>query len=347
MGRQRTTNKNLPNGVQARRRARKNGSTTTYYYYTARQNGKRKEISLGTDYHQALLRYAQMEINVAQDIITFNIAAARYQTDIIAELAHNPQKSYARSIKHLETFFNGAPLEQITPQHIRQYLDRRRPYKAAANLEIGFFHAIFNHAREIGYTNAANPSAGVKRYPIQKRNTYIEDDLYLLVYQAANQQMKDLMDIAYLIGQRPIDVVSIHTRDIQNGELIIQQQKTQHRLRFALSGSLKEIIERITPKDGGYLFRNSRGTPLKRQTLTNQFAALRNRLIQAHPELENELHNFQFRDLRAKSGTDKFLSGDRAAAQEQLGHTSSKTTSIYIRKGRLIDPLKKIKLRKK
>ena len=44
MGRQRSTNKNLPDGVQARRRTRKNGSTTTYYYYTARQNGKRKEI---------------------------------------------------------------------------------------------------------------------------------------------------------------------------------------------------------------------------------------------------------------------------------------------------------------
>ena len=104
MGRQRTTNKNLPNGVQARRRARKNGSTTTYYYYTARQNGKRKEISLGTDYHQALLRYAQMEINVAQDIITFNIAAARYQADIIDNSAQNTRYSYASAIKKLQAF---------------------------------------------------------------------------------------------------------------------------------------------------------------------------------------------------------------------------------------------------
>ena len=343
MGRQRTTNKNLPNGVQARRRARKNGSTTTYYYYTARQNGKRKEISLGTDYHQALLRYAQMEINVAQDIITFNIAAARYQADIIDNSAQNTRYSYASAIKKLQAFFNGAPLEQIAPHHVRQYLDSRRQHKAAANKEISFFRAIFNHAREIGYTNAANPASGVKKFPMPKRDTYIEDELYLLVYEAADQQMKDLMDIAYLIGQRPIDVVSIHSRDIKNSELSIQQQKTKNRLRFALSGSLKEIVERIAPKDGGYLFRNQHGGQMQRTTLTRRFSELRNQLIQQHPELANELQNFQFRDLRAKSGTDKFLSNDRAAAQEQLGHTSSQTTNIYIRKKKLIEPLEKVK----
>lgn len=344
MGRQRSTNRNLPSGVQARRRARKNGIIAIYYFYTARQNGKRKEISLGTDYHQALLRYAQMEINVAQDnIITFNNAAARYQADVIDNSAKNTRYSYASAIKKLQAFFNGAPLEQIAPHHVRQYLDSRRQHKAAANKEISFFRAIFNHAREIGYTNAANPASGVKKFPMPKRDTYIEDELYLLVYEAADQQMKDLMDIAYLIGQRPVDVVSIHSRDIKNCELSIQQQKTKNRLRFALSGCLKEIIERIAPKDGGYLFRNKRGGQLQRGTLTVRFAELRNRLIAEYPELADDLRHFQFRDLRAKSGTDKFLSNDRAAAQEQLGHTSSQTTNVYIRKGKLIEPLEKVK----
>lgn len=214
-----------------------------------------------------------------------------------------------------------------TPDSTVIYADR----KAAANKEIGFFRAIFNHAREIGYTNAANPASGVKKFPTAKRDTYIEDELYLLVYQAAD-----------LIGQRPVDIVGIHTDDIKNGELYIRQQKTKNRLRFTLSGSLKEIIERIAPEDGGYLFRNKRGGQMQRHTLTVRFAELRNRLIAEHPELADELRNFQFRDLRAKSGTDKYLSDDRAAAQEQLGHTSSQTTNIYIRKGKLIAPLEKV-----
>lgn len=342
MGRQRSTNKNLPDGVQARRRLRKNGTTTVYYYYTARQNGKRKEIPLSTDYHQALIRYAEIELNPADTAVTFDTAAARYQTDVIDNAAQNTRYAYASAIKKLHAFFHGAPLEQIAPHHVRRYLDSRRQYKAAANKEIGFFRAIFNHAREIGYTNAANPASGVKKFPTAKRDTYIEDELYLLVYQAADQQMKDLMDTAYLIGQRPVDIVGIHTDDIKNGELYIRQQKTKNRLRFTLSGSLKEIIERIAPEDGGYLFRNKRGGQMQRHTLTVRFAELRNRLIAEHPELADELRNFQFRDLRAKSGTDKFLSDDRAAAQEQLGHTSSQTTNIYIRKGKLIAPLEKV-----
>ena len=81
---------------------------------------------------------------------------------------------------------------------------------------------------------------------------------------------------------------------------------------------------------------------MQRTTLTRRFAELRNHLIKQYPELADELSHFQFRDLRAKSGTDKFLSNDRTAAQEQLGHTSSQTTNIYIRKKKLIEPLEKV-----
>ena len=40
---------------------------------------------------------------------------------------------------------------------------------------------------------------------------------------------------------------------------------------------------------------------------------------------------FQFRDLRAKAGTDKADATDLREAQQQLGHKSVKTTEIYLR----------------
>jgi integrase len=52
---------------------------------------------------------------------------------------------------------------------------------------------------------------------------------------------------------------------------------------------------------------------------------------------------FQFRDLRAKAGTDKADSaGDIRQAQQQLGHQSVTTTEIYVRKrrGALTSPTK-------
>ena len=39
----------------------------------------------------------------------------------------------------------------------------------------------------------------------------------------------------------------------------------------------------------------------------------------------------QFRDLRAKAGTDKADATDMREAQQQLGHKSVKTTEIYLR----------------
>ena len=40
---------------------------------------------------------------------------------------------------------------------------------------------------------------------------------------------------------------------------------------------------------------------------------------------------FQFRDLRAKAGTDKADPTDMRKAQQPLGHKSVKTTEIYLR----------------
>ena len=48
-------------------------------------------------------------------------------------------------------------------------------------------------------------------------------------------------------------------------------------------------------------------------------------------ELAAAVKCFQFRDLRAKAGTDKADATDMREAQQQLGHKSVKTTEIYLR----------------
>jgi integrase len=58
--------------------------------------------------------------------------------------------------------------------------------------------------------------------------------------------------------------------------------------------------------------------------------------------LRREILAVQFRDLRAKAGTDKAESADPRRAQQQLGHASVVMTERYIRgrKGDLSDPTK-------
>ncbi len=202
---------------------------------------------------------------------------------------------------------------------------------------MGVFGHIWNMAREWGYTRLSNPADGVKKYPIAKRNIYIDDHIYKLVYESANQDMKDLMDIAYLTGQRPVDIVSIHQEQIYDGYLHIQQAKTQAKLRIEIVGKLAEIINRRSAT-GAYLFYSKKGTPLTALQLNGLFQRLRTKVSKKHPEFTEQIKNFQFRDLRAKSGTDKAMEQGEEAARQQLGHTSVKMTKTYIRKAPIVTP---------
>ena len=345
MGRKRSTNTNLPDRMRARKRTRKNGKTTVYYFYDGRdENGRRKEIPLGTDYVAAVQEWAKHEAAKLPKSarVTFPVAAERYLQNIISHRSRNTVSGANNAVRKLSKFFGGenpAPLDEIGAARGRRYLDWRKDTPCGANNEIGYLSAIFNYAREQGWTSKENPCRNIKKHSKKRREVYIEDYLYQAVYQAADQQMRDLMDIAYITGQRPVDIVGIHSSHIHEGILHISQQKTGAKLRFEISGQLKEIIDRIRP-DNGYLFLNSHGKPLARAALSRKFLELRKTVMQQRPELAEELANFQFRDLRAKAATDIYLSADTRSASDQLGHASEQMTKTYIRRGKILKPLK-------
>ncbi len=63
---------------------------------------------------------------------------------------------------------------------------------------------------------------------------------------------------------------------------------------------------------------------------------------QAQHDLASRIEAFQFRDLRAKAGTDKEEYTGMAATKDQLGHADEKMTQRYVRhrKGKLVSPTK-------
>lgn len=73
---------------------------------------------------------------------------------------------------------------------------------------------------------------------------------------------------------------------------------------------------------------NEKGERMTLGTLQKRFSAARARA-------GIPIGDFQFRDLRAKAGTDKTdSSGDIRQAQRQLGHKSITMTERYVRKRR-------------
>lgn len=340
MGRPRKKeNRNLPDNVYLRIIKRKSGKVIKRYTY--RVKGK-QEIELGSDYNRACLKAAQMNIeresNNAQ-AITFGMVAQRYKDEVVNQKKANTAKANLVQLKPLLIFFHNAPLDEIEAPHIVEYMQRRKSTPGAANNEYSLFNHIWKYARQWGYTKLPSPAESVNKFPIKRRSNYVEDHIFQLIYQHANQDMQDLMDLAYLTGQRPVDVVSIQREQIFDGYLHINQQKTQAKLRIELVGKLADILNRrLSTSPDSYLFQAQSGK-LTAGKLAKIFARLRSKVAELHPEQADQIHEFQFRDLRAKSGTDKAMAQGEEAARQQLGHTTVKMTKTYIRKAPIVTPL--------
>ncbi|SDW86980.1 tyrosine-type recombinase/integrase [Nitrosomonas oligotropha] len=341
MGRKPSINLNLPKGVRARKRGAK------IWYYLDTGGKPRKEIPLGNDYAMAIKKWAELEIDATPShaaIITFRYVAERYTKKVIPTKAPSTQKGNLRELVWLYKFFDNppAPLEKIEPINIRQYLDWRGNIRGKR--EKALFSHIWNWSREQGYTNLPNPCAGIKGISEKGRKyIYIEDSVFNAVYEKASQPLRDAMDMAYLTGQRPADVLKMTDHDIGvDNTLSVTQNKTKARLRISIEGELAILIKRILTRKANHKVRSfSLIVDDKGQRLTA--CALRGHFDRAREAAGINKESFQFRDLRAKAGTDKAeSSGDIRQAQKQLGHSTITMTEHYVRdrKGSKVTPTK-------
>lgn len=341
MGRAPTRNLNLLAGMRARHRGEK-----TYYFLDT--GGKpRREISLGQDYVVAVQKWAELTISSTSIVVmTFRRAAERYQREVMPSKGLATQKDNLRELANLYKFFDDppVPLDDIEPINVRQYLDWRSAAPVRANREKALLSHIFNFAREKGLTNRTNPCAGIKGYRETGRDVYIDDAIYQAVWDVAELPLRDALDLAYLTGQRPADVLKLTRADIKEGALWIKQNKNGKKLRISIEGEFMKVIERISRRKvlGLHLVNTMRGHPMTKSTLRGAFDRARIAAIAAHPGLAENIKLFQFRDLRAKAGTDTEEHHGMAAAKDQLGHSTETMTAHYVRhrRGKLVKPTK-------
>ena len=293
-----------------RKRLRPGGRV--YYYYDAGDK-PRREIALGSDYAAAIVEYARLEKSRAasalvEAVLTFEFVATKYMEEVVPTKSSTTQKDNTRELKQLLIFFNDppGPLEAIEPKHVVQYLRyRSKTAKVRANREKALLSAIWNFARQSGYTSLANPCAGIKGNKETGRDTYVEDEMFAAVYLHA-----DLLD----------------------NQLLIKQGKTSAKRRIEVVGELKVVIERILERKKGHKIRSTRLVVMDNgQAMTTSM--LRGRFDAARMKAGIEKSAFQMRDLRAKAATDKEEStGSIRDARDQLGHTTVGMTEQYIRR---------------
>lgn len=347
------SNRDLPPRMLRRVRTLKSGKKWVGYYYDGRdENGKRVEIPLGTDLDIAKMEWAKLDRKTVPKMVrllgdVFN----RYERDVIPSKMPRTQKDNLLSLKQLRAAFSEAPIDAITPQIIAQYRDKRSG-KVRANREISLLSHIYNMAREWGITERENPAAGVRKNKERPRDFYAGPEIWNAVYQCAVDELRDAMDLAYLTGQRPADVLSMRATDCVDGHLQVAQGKTSKKLRIQLEtnsqmNELGLLSERLLQqrKERGvrnpYLITTEDGRNVTASMLRLRFDVARKLAVEQAIErqdkvLAEQIQRFQFRDIRPKAASEIL---DLAHASRLLGHTDKRITeTVYRRVGEVVKP---------
>lgn len=353
--RPKSSNRDLPPRMIRVRKTLKSGAEWFAYYYNGRDaDGRRVKIPLGQDLNEAKRQWAKLECKeMPVDTGLLRFIFERYEKEVVPTKAPKTQRDNLGSLKALRKVFDSAPIDAITPQFIAQYRDQRgKVAPVRANREITLFSHVWNMAREWGFTAKENPVKGVRKNKEKPRDFYADDQVWSAVYGAACDELKDAMDLAYLTGQRPADVLKMRLSDIKDGALELQQNKTKKRLRILLDApeggrtQLGQLIDRIKARPRKVaslvIVATPAGVALTQWTLRTRFDDARAAAAKAATEAGNadlaaRIKSFQFRDIRPKAASET----DLAHASKLLGHTDKQITrTVYQRVGETVLPTK-------
>lgn len=326
MGRPKSAWLDLP----PRMTARKLASGRVLYYYQARG----KKVPLGENLLVAKQEWVRLESGSASN--SFPQVTKQYRAAVFPDLAQSSRVHYEIALRNLDTAFHAFSLEQIEPQDVKGYI-RKRTKKRAALFEKRILSSVYTWARGEGVTSVPNPCAGVKFSSAEskgmgsgKRDRYVTEAEFAEVHARGDDVLQDAMDLALLTGQRPGDLLKAARQDIRDGVLWVTQSKTGAVVGVKVEDELQRVVERILARKrpSMYLLSDRRGQRVTYAALNKKF-----RLARGDGD-------WQFRDIRAKNGTDSLTLKE---AQERLGHKSEQTTATVYRrsKGAAVSPLKR------
>lgn len=285
------------------------------YYYVKRGEWK----PIGTTLTQALAEYARI---IAPPTGGCDALLERTLAKSKETVKPNTHAQYSQACKKLKPILAEFTPDLLEPHHIAAILDHLRSTPNMANRMLTFMRLSFSNGLTWGL-NRTNPCYGVKRHVERRRDRYLTDQEFTAIGTAAVPQLRAIMRICYLTGQRIGDVLAIRLADIGKDGIAFQQQKTAKRLRVNAPG-LEQAIEQAKALHsnvrGMTLFHGRGGRPLSYGGVRDAFE----RACKLAGVEDATLH-----DIRAKSLTDAKKQGKNA--QKLGGHSTEAMTNRYIR----------------
>ncbi|MBC8954881.1 tyrosine-type recombinase/integrase [Xenorhabdus sp. PB62.4] len=277
--------------------------------------------------------YEKLIADQKNDETLNGLVKAFFLSPDFSALAVETKKDYRKYANKLIPVFGKMAPDNIKPEHIRKYMDKRGlKAKTQPNREKNFLSRVYGWGYERGLVRG-NPCKGVRQFKEISRDRYITDEEYNAIYSVAPPVVQVAMELAYLCCARQADVLSLTYAQVQEDGIFIKQGKTGVAQIKAWTERLDNVVamSKMLPLDNGvssiYVLHQRKGSRYTRDGFNSRWKKARAAAIEKFPELD---FNFTFHDLKAKGISD--LEGTLAEKQKITGHKNITQTARYDRK---------------
>lgn len=253
--------------------------------------------------------------------------------------------AYQSTRSSLEKYWGceDAKISDITPQFVsgyEQFLLRNGVTTNTAAYYLRNLRTIYNYAIEMGCeTTSINPFRNVTTNPCKtvKRALSRQKLLQMAMADFSNRPTVEIARDAFLFsfytrGMSMVDIINLTHANITDGVLTYTRHKTGQVLSVLLTDRLKELLDKYK-NDSPYLFPFMHGeTPeQKYQAYRLALRRINNGLKIVAKELKMETNLTTYVARHSWATQAKEHGASLAVISEGLGHTSEKTTAIYLK----------------
>ncbi|MDF3822905.1 hypothetical protein P3G55_23610 [Leptospira sp. 96542] len=240
----------------------------------------------------------------------------------------------------LEPVFGAGQMNSLDQAVLLQYFDKRSS-KDRAKREVNFLGLLCAWARPRKYMTAANPVDRGLRQQMKVQHTrkpIVTTEVYRIVWQCADQLVRDTLDLGYMLATRPTEAIRVPMPEPDATHVEKFMSKTSKRGRAVVSipmtKELSALIERrraLNPNSLYILF-DEQGRDLKPNgTVRSRLYKAVELARQVCAKLEITWVDFTRQQLRPTALTQADRVHGREGARKLGGHTTEKQTAHYIR----------------
>ena len=267
--------------------------------------------------------------------VTWAAAVTDWRAHFIGNIAPKTAQRYAVSIKQVETYLKPLFLDEITRKSLTAMV-RDRQAKGAINAtikrDLTAISSVLEHAIENDWIDE-NPTLASRRRLKERRDPITLPDLGDVerAVAAAPGNMTHLVFTAWKTGCRQNELVTAERRHLDHGrrQLTILGKRNKRRV-VGLDEAIYERLAAIPLAIGSpLLFYHSGGVAY--QAMSSRWRELMLRCMKTGTKTGTPFRRFRFHDLRHLHAVEYLKNGGGLYdLSKRLGHTSVKTTEIYL-----------------